>query len=376
MQLPHTVLPVRRAALAAALLVLVPASALAQPAAGTGRGAAQVWPRTDTMAARPAALAGLLTVGQQSALDAVNLAVAGLNTAATNAHTALVAASLAAPANAGDITAKAAALASAEQALAVARADNFAKFQAGPDRVPNELKTAAVARLSSAGGRGGGLAVAKVADDDKGFVSIFDGKTLKGWDGDLKFWRVEDGIIVGESTAENRVEQNTFLIYRASNVKDFEIKAEFRLNGGNSGIQYRSKNMTEVNPWVVGGYQADMDYANMYPGQLGEERGRANIMVRRGEAMRIEEGGIYKQIGTIGTPEEIGGSFVPTGWNTYHIIAKGNILIHILNGRVAMLAIDEDDKVRAKEGILALQMHTGNPFKVEYRNIRLRTLQN
>ena len=78
---------------------------------------------------------------------------------------------------------------------------------------------------------------------------------------------------------------------------------------------------------------------------------------------------------TIGTPAEIGNSFVPNGWNSYHIIAKGNILIHILNGRVAMVAIDEQDSVRAREGIVALQMHVGQPFKVEYRNIRLRTLQ-
>jgi hypothetical protein len=376
MQLPHTVLPVRRAALAAALLVLVPASALAQPAAGTGRGGAQVWPRTDALAPLPTAITSLLTTAQQGAVDAAAQAIANLSTAATNARNALIAASLAVPANATDLQAKATTLGAAEQALATGRADQFAKFQSDA----SNIKAAALARLNPAaggrGGGGGGLGGTILAEDDKGFVSIFDGKTLTGWDGDPKFWRVEAGTIVGESTPEKVVDVNTFLIYRASNVKDFEIKAEFRLNGGNSGIQYRSKNMTEVGPWVVGGYQADMDYANMYPGQMGEERGRRNIMVRRGEMMRIDDTGTFKLLGTIGTPAEVANSFVPNGWNSYHIIAKGNILIHILNGRVSMVAIDEQDSVRAREGILALQMHTGAPFKVEYRNIRLRTLQN
>ena len=371
----------RTRSLVAGLLVLTVAqAALAQAPAG-GRGAAAAnFPRIDTLAPIPAALSSLLTIGQQNAIDAVNAAVADLNTAATNARTALTAASLASPDNPADLTAKAAALATAEQALAVARADRLVQLQAGPDRVAEASKAAAIARLTTAtaggrGGAGGGLGGPILADDDKGFVSIFDGKTLTGWDGDPRFWRAENGTVVGESTPDKVVDVNTFLIWRAGTVKDFELKAEFRINGTNSGIQYRSKNMTEVGPWVVGGYQADMDFANMSPGQLGEERGRRNIMVRRGEMMRIDDTGVFKLLGTIGTPAEIGNSFVPNGWNSYHIIAKGNILIHILNGRVAMVAIDEQDSVRAREGIVALQMHVGQPFKVEYRNIRLRTLQ-
>ncbi len=369
--------PLLRTFAAAALASLLASTALAQaPAAGAGRGAAQVWPRTDAMAALPAAITGLLTTAQQGAVDTAVQALANLSTAATNARNALTSASLAVPANATDLQAKATAVGAAEQALATGRADQFSKFQSDAGNV----KAAALARLNpGAGGRGGvggGLGGTILAEDDKSFLSIFDGKTLTGWDGDPKFWRVEAGTIVGESTPEKVVDVNTFLIYRASNVKDFEIKAEFRLNGGNSGIQYRSKNMTEVGPWVVGGYQADMDYANMYPGQMGEERGRRNIMVRRGEMMRIDDTGTFKLLGTIGTPAQVGDSFVPNGWNSYHLIAKGNILIHILNGRVSTVTIDEQDSVRAREGILALQMHTGAPFKVEYRNIRLRTLQN
>lgn len=375
---PHTPPSWLRPLTGSLLVLVLSSSAFAQAPAGGGRGAAVIWPRTDAMAALPPLLANLLTTAQQNAVDAVSQATANLATATASARTALVAASLAVPANPADITAKATALAAAEQSLATARADNFAKLQAGPERVPDSLRSAAITRLTAAGagGRGGGLAGPVLADDDKGFVSIFDGKTLNGWDGDPQFWRAENGTIVGESTPEHVVAVNTFLIWRAGTVKDFELKAEFRINGTNSGIQYRSKNMTEVGPWVVGGYQADMDYANMYPGNLGEERGRRNIMVPRGQMMRIDDTGTFKLLGAIGTPAEIGDSFVPNGWNTYHIIAKGNILIHILNGRVSMVLIDEDDKVRAREGIVALQMHVGVPFKVEYRNIRLRTLQN
>jgi hypothetical protein len=375
--LAHRPASFRLRPLAAGLAVLVLAQAAFAQQPGAGRGAAASFPRTDAMAPLPAAMASLLTTAQQDAIDALSQPVLDLTSAANGAKQALTAASLALPANGADLTAKAGALAAAEQALAAARADTFAKFQSGPNRVSDQSRSAAIARLNAGrGGRGGGLTGPKVLDDDKGFAPIFDGKTLTNWDGDPKFWRAENGSLIGESTPENRVTQNTFLIWRGGTVKDFELKAEFRISETNSGIQYRSKNMTEVGPWVVGGYQADMDFANNYPGQLGEERGRRNIMVQRGEAMRIEENDVYKLIGTIGTPAEIANSFVPNGWNTYHIIAKGNILIHILNGRVSILAIDEDDKVRAREGIIALQMHTGNPFKVEYRNLRLKVLSN
>ena len=97
-------------------------------------------------------------------------------------------------------------------------------------------------------------------DDNAGFVPIFDGKTLNGWDGDPRFWRVENGEIVGETTPEKVVKQNNFLIWRGGTVKDFELKVEFRLNGTNSGIQYRSTELPDVGKWVLKGYQADIDF--------------------------------------------------------------------------------------------------------------------
>ena len=113
------------------------------------------------------------------------------------------------------------------------------------------------------GGRGGGVYADKYeADDNAGFVPIFDGKTMNGWDGDPTFWRVENGEIVGETTPEKVVKMNNFLIWRGGKVKDFELKIDFRLSGTNSGIQYRSVEMPELGKWVLKGYQADMDISN------------------------------------------------------------------------------------------------------------------
>src|SRR5262245_20717234 len=120
-------------------------------------------------------------------------------------------------------------------------------------------------------------------DNYAGYTKIFDGTTLKGWDGDPTFWRVENGSIVGESTAEKKVTENTFMIYTAGEPADFNLKVEFRINSTNSGVQYRSKRLTTgvTGKWVLCGYHADIDFANMYTGMLYEERGRTFI-ARRG----------------------------------------------------------------------------------------------
>ncbi len=205
-------------------------------------------------------------------------------------------------------------------------------------------------------------------------MPIFDGKSLSGWDGDPKFWRAENGAIVGESTPDNPVTRNTFLIWRGGTLKDFELKTDFRMSGTNSGIQFRSREIPEVGKWVLGGYQADMDAGNTYTGGMAEERGRHNVMIRRGEMIRVTDDDDYKLLGMAADPDEIARSFVLNGWNTYHIIARGNLIIQILNGRVSAIMIDEAEKARAMEGVLGLQMHTGAPFKIEYRNLLYRKL--
>lgn len=309
-----------------------------------------------------------LTRAQQVALDGIADELAQLSTAAGTARTALAAATFASPHNEADLQAKLTDLATAELNLARARAERF-------DRAPilRSLSTSQIATVNQQGGRGsgrGGLVQPRSADDSEGFVPIFNGKTLEGWDGNSTFWRVEEGKIVGESTPEKVVTANNFLIWRGGTVKDFELKVEFRLNGGNSGIQYRSQ---EAANWVLRGYQADMDFPNQYTGQVHDEAGR-NIMAPRGQFVRAAGNGVYKVLAMLGDSNEIAASVIPNGWNSYQVMARGPVLIHIINGRVSGMLIDEDPANRDLEGLIGLQMHTGAPFKIEYRNLLLRTL--
>src|SRR5687767_9887899 len=148
------------------------------------------------------------------------------------------------------------------------------------------------------GGRGPRGAEPLVIDDPAGFQPIFDGKSLNGWDGDPAFWKVVDGALVGESTPANPVKENTFLIWRGGEPRDFELKVQFRMNATNSGIQVRSVHLpagTKVGnnavqgKWVLKGYQADIDFDNTYTGQIYEERGRG-FLAMRGQTVYIPDG--------------------------------------------------------------------------------------
>src|SRR3954471_13754221 len=139
------------------------------------------------------------------------------------------------------------------------------------------------------------------AETDGEFKSIFNGKDLSGWDGNPKFWSVKDGAITGQTTKENPTSHNTFLIWRDGKVDDFELHAKIRLVGGNSGIQYRSK---ELPDWVIGGYQADFDADNTYSGILYEERGRG-IVAQRGQKLIIRDNGKPEVVGSVGDNAKI-----------------------------------------------------------------------
>jgi Domain of Unknown Function (DUF1080) len=216
-----------------------------------------------------------------------------------------------------------------------------------------------------------------VVDDRTGFESIFDGRTLKGWDGDPAFWRAEGGAIVGQSTAQNPLEQNTFLIWRGGEPADFELKVQFRMDSTNSGVQIRSVQVPpggDVGKWVLKGYQADIDFENRYTGQIYEERGR-EFLAMRGQAVYIPDGGRPKVIGHLQqTADELKAVIKTNDWNQLHLVARGNTTIQILNGGVMSIVIDDDSKNRALKGLLGFQIHRGPPMKVEFRNIWLKEL--
>jgi hypothetical protein len=201
--------------------------------------------------------------------------------------------------------------------------------------------------------------------------AMFDGKTLAGWDGDPAFWRVENGAIVGETKPSAMPKQNTFLIWRDGAPADFELDAEYRLSGGNSGIQYRSAELPGIR-WAMKGYQADIDAEQKYTGQIYEERGRG-FLALRGQTAQVAPGGKPVVLGTLGSDAELKGAIHTQSWNDYHVIALGNVVVQVLNGRVMSVLIDEDTANRKLSGLIGIQLHTGEPMKIEVRNIRLLT---
>ena len=220
------------------------------------------------------------------------------------------------------------------------------------------------------------LAGVSLAADDEGFDPIFDGKTLEGWDGNPDFWSVKDGAITGQTTKEKPTKGNTFIIWRKGEVGDFELKLQYKIVGGNSGIQYRSFEVPNEK-WVVGGYQGDFEAGDTYSGINYGERFRG-ILANRGQKTVVKRGEDGKVkvdvVGTVGDSAEIQKSIKKEDWNDYHIIAKGFTFEHRINDVVTSICTDEDAKDRRAEGILALQLHAGPPMTVQFRNIRLKKL--
>ncbi|MCO6457307.1 MAG: DUF1080 domain-containing protein [Pirellulaceae bacterium] len=211
---------------------------------------------------------------------------------------------------------------------------------------------------------------ATAAADEQGFESLFDGQTLGKWDGDPKFWSVQDGALTGRTTAENPTPGNTFLVYRGGELGDFELRLQFRIVGGNSGIQYRSR---EVSKWVIGGYQADFDAAGGWTGTLYDERGRG-VLAKRGTKVEITADGQKKAVGNTTAEADILASIKKEDWNDYTIVARGNHLVQSVNGLVTVDVTDHQEDKRSMSGLLALQLHAGPPMTVQFRNIRYRKL--
>ncbi|MEZ6046061.1 MAG: DUF1080 domain-containing protein [Planctomycetaceae bacterium] len=222
----------------------------------------------------------------------------------------------------------------------------------------------------------GGICLAALATtasaEEPGFVSIFDGKTLEGWDGNPKFWRVEDGAITGETTAENPTDGNTFIIWRDGTVGDFELVLDYKIVGHNSGIQYRSFEV-EDKKWVVGGYQADMEAGDTYSGINYGERFRG-ILALRGEKTVIGEDHKPTVVEKFADTNDLQKEINKEDWNQYRIVAKDFNFVHYINGVRMSEVTDEDVAQRRDDGILALQLHAGPPMKVQFKNIKLRKL--
>jgi hypothetical protein len=215
---------------------------------------------------------------------------------------------------------------------------------------------------------------------DPGFRELFNGTDLTGWEGNPKLWSVKDGTITGVTGTdpETKIKHNTFLVWTNGNVDDFELRLSYRIEKGNSGIQYRSKvrNQGEFGP-VVGGYQADFEAAKTYSGILYEEGGRG-ILAKRGEKVVIKDAAGKPKldvVGSVGKSDEIQAKIKHEDWNDYVVIARGNHLQHFINGQQTVDVIDEQEAKAAKSGVLALQIHQGPPMVVQFKNIRIKPLK-
>ena len=208
-----------------------------------------------------------------------------------------------------------------------------------------------------------------------GEQALFNGKDLEGWDGNPIHWSVENGAIVGVNTKENPTKGNTFLIWKGGNLKDFDLTLECKIDSGNSGIQYRSFiKPGEHDGWRIGGYQADFESGDKYSGICYGEAFRGILCMRgdRTTLSRDQSGKLVKSVEKIGETGKLGLAINKMDWNTYRIVADGYRFEHYINGEKMCELIDEDEKERRAEGLLALQVHAGPPMKVYFKNIVLK----
>jgi hypothetical protein len=216
-----------------------------------------------------------------------------------------------------------------------------------------------------------------VADDpkpatDAGVTVLYGGGDLTGWEGRTDLWSAENGEIVGRTSDEDPIDGNTFLIWKGGHPDNFELTAQFKIEGGNSGIQYRSK-IVDEKKFVVAGYQADIDFTNRFAGILYEEKGRG-ILAERGEKSTINADGTQSKE-QFADGKKLGAGIHPGKWNDFRVVADGNHLQHFINETMTAEVIDDQTDKAATKGVIALQIHRGPAMVVRFKNIKIRNLK-
>jgi Domain of Unknown Function (DUF1080) len=225
--------------------------------------------------------------------------------------------------------------------------------------------------------------------DHAGYVSLFDGVSLEGWDGNPKFWRAENGAIIGESTPANP-SGNSYIVYRDLVARDFTLKFEIKVEGdGGSGIQYRSQtglpwlanipaavtaNVGPVNlNWMMTGPQADFWPSRVYTGQFYSENTPMRILAWRGQVVEGFGAKSKRLMGTIADREALGNVVRMNDWNQYVVIARGGTFLHVVNGQLMAVMIDDDpESSNNQPGLFGIEIEATT--KVSVRNMWLKKL--
>ncbi|MCH1504265.1 MAG: DUF1080 domain-containing protein [Verrucomicrobiales bacterium] len=203
----------------------------------------------------------------------------------------------------------------------------------------------------------------------EGFRALFNGDDLTSWDGNPGLWSVEDGAMIGKTKDAKQLGYNEFLIWRGGVLKNFELRVKVKVTGSNnSGIQYRSKELSEHGKWVVGGYQCDIHPKAENNAMVYEERGRG-IIALNGQGVVIDpekKRWLTTERDTVNVPI--------SDWHDYTIVAQGNRLTHKIDGKVTGELLDFDENARSLEGLLAFQIHRGPAMTVQIKDVFLKEL--
>jgi hypothetical protein len=326
-----------------------------------------------------------LTSAQSDALTQMAGLLIGPDAALSAARAVVTKLAVTRPNDAADLKLAVDAVMADESTLAKLRVDAFTLVQESANKLAADQVTALAAMNGIL--QLGGFSQPRPIDfnDHDGYVSLFDCTTLKGWDGNPKIWRVENGNIIGESTPTNP-SGNTYLVYRDQQAKDFTLKFEIKIDGnGGSGMQYRSRtgipwlapvaeNLRPVNlNWMMTGPQADFWPSQVYSGQFYSENTPMRIIAWRGQVVESAGMGTKRLMGTIGDRKALGEFEHKNDWNQYTVIARGGTFIHIMNGQLMAVLVDDDPtSSNNQSGLIGIEIESIT--KLYVRNIWLKKL--
>ena len=204
--------------------------------------------------------------------------------------------------------------------------------------------------------------------DKDGFVTIFNGKDLTGWEANPAIWSVEEGCLVGQSPEGKRYDKQDYIYWAQEEPADFVLKLKYRLTGkgSNSGVQIRSEKRPN---WNCYGYQADMEEGSTHTGCL-YHHSRGAVVKRGFKGLITSEG--RDETKQFADPAELAKKYTTEGeWNEYEITAIGSVITLKINGEL-MCEVDDRHEQATKKGIIAFQMHPGPPMKVEFKEVKIK----